>query len=160
MLSSAVVPGVILPLLKGREVSDMRLMNFGLVGMCVSFGLIAFIVNVYIFFAAAACLGLGALISPAAFSIVSSRVSDSDQGLAQGAFSSVTSLSAVLAQVTFDSLFIVGNVKFHDPGFAFYFALAFSVIALGCAYQLGKALVAEPIKPAGGMHMSHCLRIV
>jgi hypothetical protein len=48
--------------------------------MCVAFGLIAFVKNVYVFFGAAACLGLGALIAPAAFSIVSSRVSDSDQG--------------------------------------------------------------------------------
>ncbi len=144
MLSSAVVPGILLPLLKRWDVSDMRLMYVGLVGMGVAFGLIAFFVNVYVFFTAAACLGLGALIAPAAFSIVSSRVSDSDQGLAQGAFSSVTSLSAVLAQVTFDSLFIVGNTKFHDPGFAFYFALGFSVLAIGCAHRLGRALASEP----------------
>ena len=141
MLGSSLVPGLLLPLLKqSLGVSDLRLLVVGLVGMAVAFGAIAFFENVIVFFAASAVLGLGGLISPAAFTIVSTRIADCDQGLAQGAFAAVTSLSAVIAQVTFDSLFVVGNTSFHNAGFAFYFALGFCVIALACALAFERTL--------------------
>ncbi len=88
-------------------------------------------------------LGFGGLISPAAMSIVSVRTSDKDQGLAQGAFSANTSLSAILAQVTFDALFILGNTQYNSAGFAFYFAFAFCLIALACAIGFERSLTEE-----------------
>lgn len=142
-LGSALMPGLLLPLLKYWGCSDLSILHTGLLGMSVSFGLIAFIPNLTVFFFAAATLGVGGLVSPAAFSIVSSRTSQSEQGLAQGAFSAVTSVSSVIAQVTFDSLFILGNTKFNDPGFAFYFALGFCLLAFACALLFGRSLEAE-----------------
>jgi len=142
MLGSTLVPGLLLPLLKQKfGVSDSRLIVFGLIGMATSFGVIAFIPDLVCFFAASATLGLGGLIAPAASSIVSSRIPDSEQGLAQGAFSAIQSLSAVLAQVTFDALFIVGNTQFDNPGFAFIFAFGFCIIALICAVIFQRLLV-------------------
>ncbi len=88
-------------------------------------------------------LGFGGLISPAAMSIVSVRTSDKDQGLAQGAFSANTSLSAILAQVTFDALFILGNTQYNSAGFAFYFAFAFCLIAFACAIGFERSLTDE-----------------
>lgn len=139
MLGSSLVPGVLLPLLK-QLLTDVRLLIVGLVGMACAFGAIAFFENVFVFFVASAVLGLGGLVSPAAFSIVSTHIADCDQGLAQGAFAAVTSLSAVLAQVTFDSLFVVGNTAYHNAGFAFYFALGFCVVAVACALAFERAL--------------------
>ena len=81
VLGSTLVPGVVLPLLKQKlGVSDSSLIVTGLVGMASAFGVIAFIPNVICFFAAFATLGLGGLIAPAASSIVSSRIPDSEQG--------------------------------------------------------------------------------
>ena len=76
-------------------------------------------------------------------SIVSARTSDKDQGLAQGAFSANTSLSSILAQVTFDALFILGNTQYNSAGFAFYFAFAFCLIALACAVGFERSLTDE-----------------
>jgi hypothetical protein len=141
MLGSSLVPGLLLPLLKqSLGVSDLRLLVVGLVGMAVAFGAIAFFENVIVFFAASAVLGLGGLISPSAFAIVSTRIADCDQGLPRRVRCRHLSLSAVIAQVTFDSLFVVGNTSFHNAGFAFYFALGFCVIALACALAFERAL--------------------
>ena len=111
--------------------------------MAVAFMFISFFENVYCFFAACITLGFGGLISPAAMSIVSIRTSNKDQGLAQGAFSANTSLSAILAQVTFDALFIVGNTQYDSAGFAFYFAFVFCLIALACALMFERTLANE-----------------
>ena len=139
MLGSTLVPGLLLPLLKQKfGMSDTRLIVFGLIGMASSFGVIAFIPDLVCFFAASATLGLGGLIAPAASSIVSSRIPDSEQP-----FSAIQSLSAVLAQVTFDALFIVGNTQFDNPGFAFIFAFGFCIIALICAVIFQRLLVDE-----------------
>jgi MFS family permease len=115
--------------------------------MVVAFSLISFFENIYCFFGACITLGFGGLISPAAMSIVSIRTSDKDQGLAQGAFSANTSLSAILAQVTFDALFIVGNTQYNSAGFAFYFAFVFCLIALACAVGFERSLSTENEQP-------------
>ena len=115
--------------------------------MILAFTLISFFENIYCFFGACVTLGFGGLISPAAMSIVSVRTSDKDQGLAQGAFSANTSLSAILAQVTFDALFIVGNTQYNSAGFAFYFAFAFCIIALACAIGFERSLANEIDRP-------------
>ena len=123
--------------------SDFLLVRIGLVGMAVAFMFISFFENIYCFFGACVMLGFGGLISPAAMSIVSARTSDKDQGLAQGAFSANTSLSSILAQVTFDALFILGNTQYNSAGFAFYFAFAFCLIALACAVGFERCLTDE-----------------
>jgi MFS family permease len=123
--------------------SDFLLVRIGLIGMAVAFMFISFFENIYCFFGACVMLGFGGLISPAAMSIVSVRTSDKDQGLAQGAFSANTSLSAILAQVTFDALFILGNTQYNSAGFAFYFAFAFCLIALACAIGFERSLTEE-----------------
>ena len=101
--------------------------------MAAAFSFLAFFKNVYMFFTACVFLGFGGLISPAANAIISTYISDKDQGLAQGAFSSVASLSAILAQVIFEPMFVLGISKYDNPGFAFYFAFIFCAIALACA---------------------------
>jgi MFS family permease len=123
--------------------SDFLLVRIGLIGMAVAFMFISFFENIYCFFGACVMLGFGGLISPAAMSIVSIRTSDKDQGLAQGAFSANTSLSSILAQVTFDALFILGNTQYNSAGFAFYFAFAFCLIALACAVGFERTLSDE-----------------
>jgi MFS family permease len=127
--------------------SDFLLIRIGIIGMVVAFTLISFFENIYCFFGACITLGFGGLISPAAMSIVSIRTSDKDQGLAQGAFSANTSLSAILAQVTFDALFIVGNTQYNSAGFAFYFAFVFCLIALACAVGFERSLSTENEQP-------------
>jgi MFS family permease len=128
--------------------SDFLLVRIGLVGMAVAFMFISFFENIYCFFGACVMLGFGGLISPAAMSIVSVRTSDKDQGLAQGAFSANTSLSSILAQVTFDALFILGNTQYNSAGFAFYFAFAFCLIALACAVGFERTLINEIETPS------------
>jgi MFS family permease len=128
--------------------SDFLLVRIGLVGMAVAFMFISFFENIYCFFGACVMLGFGGLISPAAMSIVSVRTSDKDQGLAQGAFSANTSLSSILAQVTFDALFILGNTQYDSAGFAFYFAFAFCLIALACAIGFERTLINEKETPS------------
>jgi MFS family permease len=126
--------------------------------MIVAFSLISFFENVYCFFGACVTLGFGGLISPAAMSIVSVRTSDKDQGLSQGAFSANASLSAILAQVIFDALFIVGNTQYSSAGFAFYFAFAFCIIALACAIGFERLLVIESDRPrSNGQDISESL---
>ncbi len=113
--------------------SDFVIMRLGLIGMAVAFMFLAFFQNIYLFFAACVTLGFGGLINPSANAIISTYVSDKDQGLAQGAFSSVSFLSAIVAQVIFEPLFILGITKYQNAGFPFYFAFAFCVIAVCCA---------------------------
>jgi MFS family permease len=108
-------------------------MRIGLIGMSVAFTFLAFFENVYMFFAACVLLGFGGLINPSANAIISTYISDKKQGLAQGAFSSVTSLSAILAQAIFEPMFILGINKYQNAGFPFYFAFVFCVIAVLCA---------------------------
>ena len=100
--------------------------------MAAAFSFLAFFKNVYMFFTACVFLGFGGLISPAANAIISTYISDKDQGLAQGAFSSVESLSEILAQVMFVPLYDLGNSKYDNAGFAFYFAFIFCAIAFAC----------------------------
>jgi MFS family permease len=113
--------------------SDFLVIRIGIVGMAAAFSFLAFFKNVYMFFTACIFLGFGGLISPAANAIISTYISDKDQGLAQGAFSSVASLSAILAQAIFEPMFALGNSKYDDAGFAFYFAFTFCAIAFACA---------------------------
>ncbi len=135
---------VLIQILQAKlKCSDFLLVRIGLVGMAVAFMFISFFENIYCFFGACIMLGFGGLISPAAMSIVSARTSDKDQGLAQGAFSANTSLSSILAQVTFDALFILGNTQYNSAGFAFYFAFAFCLIALACAVGFERSLTDE-----------------
>ncbi len=141
--------------------SDFLPIRIGIIGMIVAFTLISFFENIFCFFGACIILGFGGLISPAAMSIVSARTSEKDQGLAQGAFSANTSLSAILAQVTFDALFIVGNIQYNSAGFPFYFAFAFCFIALACAIGFEQSLANDerPDRDDIGESSSHAISI-
>jgi MFS family permease len=112
--------------------SDFLIIRIGIVGQAAAFSLLAFFNNVYAFFTACIFLGFGGLVDPAAHAIISTYISDKDQGLAQGAFSSVESLSEILAQVMFVPLYDLGNSKYDNGGFAFYFAFVFCAIAFAC----------------------------
>jgi MFS family permease len=118
-------------------------MRIGLVGMAVAFMFLAFFTNVYMFFLACILLGFSGLINPSSNAIISKHISDKEQGLAQAAFSSIASLSAILAQAIFEPMLLLGISKYQNAGFPFYFAFAFCAIAFFCAVMFERIFVTE-----------------
>ncbi len=80
---------------------------------------------------------------PASNAVISTYISDKEQGLAQGAFSSVESLSAILAQVMFVPMYDLGNSKYDNAGFAFYFAFIFCAVAFACSVMFEQTFRTE-----------------
>ncbi len=122
--------------------SDFHIMRIGLIGMVAAF-LILFLKNVGLFFTACIALGFGGLINPSANAIISIYISDKEQGLAQGAFSAVSSLSSLLAQAVFEPMFLLGINQYQNPSFAFYFAFAFCAISVSCCVMFERIFFTE-----------------
>ncbi len=94
---------------------------------------------------------LGGLVGPAAQTLIANKVGPTNQGLAQGAFSSLSALASIAAPLAANALFsrFSGpNAIAEIPGIAFYLAGAVTLVAFGLALAfLKRPVVVDPVKP-------------
>jgi MFS family permease len=90
------------------------------------------------FMVAVAIFGPSSLVLPAVTGILSNRVGDSEQGLLQGAISALSSVSSVMGNALFTTLFGIGKTKLNMPQFPFFFAFGFIAFAFVCTLVMAR----------------------
>jgi len=86
---------------------------------------------------------LGGVAGPTVQGIISNQVSDKEQGNLQGSITAVVSITAILGQITFSSVFyyfIKPKGNYYFPGASYVLAAVFLLIAFICAYIAMKRL--------------------
>jgi DHA1 family tetracycline resistance protein-like MFS transporter len=82
-------------------------------------------------------MAIWGLYGPSAQSLMSRRVSESEQGQLQGALSSITGIANLVAPAIFSFIFAAALSTFKDwrmPGAPFLLAAALLVVAVGLAF--------------------------
>lgn len=124
-------------------VTGLALMSFGFAGFAFAREGWQMLIMIVPF-----CLGTFAM--PALRSLASNRISDSEQGALQGAFSSTASLSAIIAPPVMTGLFAWfagGGAPFTFPGAPFFLAAVLALASLLSFRRLGP-WTSPPAAPA------------
>jgi DHA1 family tetracycline resistance protein-like MFS transporter len=135
-IASAIVQGALVGPIVAR-LGERRALTIGLLAGAIGFTIYGLAPAGRIFIIGLPIMAIWGLYGPSAQSLMSRRVSESEQGQLQGALSSITGIANLVAPAIFSFIFAAALSTFKDwrmPGAPFLLAAALLVVAVGLAF--------------------------
>jgi DHA1 family tetracycline resistance protein-like MFS transporter len=115
-----------------KKFGKIKVITFGFLFWTIGMFLISLATEPWMLFAFLVPYALGGIAGPTVQGVISNQVSEKEQGNLQGAITSLLSITAILGQLTFSSVFyffIRPNQTIYFPGAPFALAALFLFIA-------------------------------
>jgi DHA1 family tetracycline resistance protein-like MFS transporter len=136
---SLMVVGLLVAIVQGflvgvmvKKFGKIKVITFGFLFWTIGMFLISLATEPWMLFAFLVPYALGGIAGPTVQGVISNQVSEKEQGNLQGAITSLLSITAILGQLTFSSVFyffIRPNQTIYFPGAPFALAALFLFIA-------------------------------
>lgn len=131
-----------------KRLGDLRTLYTGLLFGCCGFALYALASNTALFLLGCPLIALWGLAGPAMQSLMSQRVSPSEQGQLQGALSSLFGIAGMIGPILFTQIFalaIAQHQALSIPGAPYWLASALLFASLALAWNVTRTSTAQAV---------------